>query len=123
MRATHKRNDRAYRQLTLRVNCKDTKFTGAFHMDKKPMSLFSTSGSSNEAPAVMRRRVYMSDDGDMVRWQGELQQPDVHFIYKSKFNAVDVQNNCLLGPIVCVVWVLVGAHAVSECGLPRPTPT
>jgi hypothetical protein len=31
----------------------------------------------------MRRCVYMSDDGDMVRWQGELQQPDVHYIYRS----------------------------------------
>jgi hypothetical protein len=33
-RATHERNDRAYRQPTLKVNGKDTKFTGAFHMDR-----------------------------------------------------------------------------------------
>jgi hypothetical protein len=56
-RAGHEHNDRAYRQLTLKVNGKDTKFTGAFHMDTKPMTLLSTAGSSNEAPVAMRRRV------------------------------------------------------------------
>jgi hypothetical protein len=61
------------------------------------MTLPSTAGSSNEAPAVMRRCVYMSDDGDMVRWQGELQQPDVHYIYRSKFIAVDVHNKLSVG--------------------------
>jgi hypothetical protein len=68
------------------------------------MALLSTAGSTNEAPAVMRRRVYMSDDGDVVRWQGELQQPDVHCIYRSKFNAVDVHNKLSVGPrSVCSV--------------------
>jgi hypothetical protein len=69
-RATHERNDQAHRQLTLMVNGQATKFTGAFHMDKKPMMLLSTARSSNEAPAVMRRRAYISDDGELVRWQG-----------------------------------------------------
>jgi hypothetical protein len=103
-RATHERSDRAYCQLTLKVNGKDTKFSGAFHMDRKPTTLLSMAGSSNEAPEVMRRRVYMIDDGDMVRWQGELHQPDVHYIYRSKFNAVDVHNTLSVGPrSVCSV--------------------
>jgi hypothetical protein len=102
-RAKHEHNDRTYRQLTLKVNGKDTKITGAFHMDRKPMTLLSTAGSSNEAPAVMRCRAYMSDDGDMVRWQGELQQPDVHHVYRSKFIAVDVHNKLSVGTVVCVV--------------------
>jgi hypothetical protein len=68
------------------------------------MTLLSTAGSSNEAPAVMRCRVYISDDRDMVRWQGELQQPDVHYIYRSKFNAVDVHDKLSVGPhSVCSV--------------------
>jgi hypothetical protein len=75
----HERNDRSYRQLRLRVNGKDTTFTGAFHMDKAPITLLGTAGSSREAPPVMRRRMYMTDDGDLVRWVGELQQPDIHY--------------------------------------------
>jgi hypothetical protein len=39
----------------------------------------------------------MSDGGDMVRWQGELHQPDVHYIYRSNFNAVDVHNKLAVG--------------------------
>jgi hypothetical protein len=46
----------------------------------------------------------MSDDGDLVRWQGELQQPDVHFIHRSNFNAVDVHKKLSVGPrSVCSV--------------------
>jgi hypothetical protein len=47
---------------------------------------------------MMRRRVYMSFEGDMVRWQGELQQPYVHNIYRSNLNAVDVHNKLAVGP-------------------------
>jgi hypothetical protein len=88
----HKRNDRAYRQLIFCVNGKDITFVGAFHMDRAPMTFLGTAGSSKEAPLVMRRRLYLSDGGDLVRWVGELQQPDIHYIYRSNFNAVDVQD-------------------------------
>jgi hypothetical protein len=79
-KATHDRNDRAFRQLNMNVNGEDINFTGAFHMDRRQMTLLSSAGSSKDAPVVMRRRMYMSDEGDNVRWQGELQQPDVHSI-------------------------------------------
>jgi hypothetical protein len=36
-------------------------------MDKRHMTLLSTAGSSKDASVVMRRRVYMRDEGDMVR--------------------------------------------------------
>jgi len=97
-RAKHERDDRAYRQLVLKVNGTDTTFTGAFHMDRAPMTLLGTAGSSQEAPPVMRRRVFMSDEGDLVRWTGELKQPDIHYIYRSHFNAVDVHNKLAVGP-------------------------
>jgi hypothetical protein len=96
--ATHERNARAYRQLVLKVNGIETTFTGALHMDRAPMTLLGTTGSSQEAPPVMRRRVYMSDTGNMVRWVGELQQPNIHHIYRSHFNAVDVHNKLSAGP-------------------------
>jgi hypothetical protein len=96
--ATRERNDWAFRQLKMKVNGKDINFSGAFHVDKRQMTLLSTAGSSKDALVVMRRRVYMSDEGDMVRWQGELQQPYVHYIYRSNFNAVDVHNKLAVGP-------------------------
>jgi hypothetical protein len=63
----HERNDRSYQQLRLRVNRKDATFTCTFHMNKAPMTLLGTAGSSREAPLVMRRRMYMTEDGDLVR--------------------------------------------------------
>jgi hypothetical protein len=96
--AKHERNARARQQLVLKVNGIDTTFTGAFHMDRAPMTLLGTTRSSQEAPPVMRRHVSMSDNGDMVRWVGELQQPNIHHIYRSHFNAVDVHNKMPVGP-------------------------
>jgi hypothetical protein len=52
--AKHQRHDHAYRQLVLKVNGMDTTFTGGFHMDRAPMTLLGTAGSSQEAPPVMR---------------------------------------------------------------------
>jgi hypothetical protein len=67
------RDVRAYRQVTLQVAGKEatftgaSTFTGAFHMDKQPMTLLGTAGSSDEAPLITRRRVYINEFGDMVR--------------------------------------------------------
>jgi hypothetical protein len=98
------RDSRAYRQVTLQVAGRRVTFTGAFHMDKKPMTLLGTAGSSDEAPLVTRCRVYMNEFGDMVRWEGELRQPMIHAEYRTYFNAVDVRNKLVLGPhSVCPV--------------------
>jgi hypothetical protein len=102
--AVHTHNDCADRQLTMKVNGRNMAFTGAFHMDKRPMTLLCKAGSSKKAPEVMRRRVYMDADGDLVRWHGKLEQPDAHYIYRSNFNAVDVHNKLAVGPrSVCSV--------------------
>jgi hypothetical protein len=37
-RCTHQRDDRAFRQVTLQLPGKSVTFTGAFHMDKQPMT-------------------------------------------------------------------------------------
>jgi hypothetical protein len=101
---THQQNDRAYRQLQLQVNGRVTVFVGAFHMDKRPMTLLGTAGSSDKAQPVIWRRVFMSEEGVLVRWMGELQQPNMHAIYRTFFLAVDVQNKLALGPrSVCSV--------------------
>jgi hypothetical protein len=33
-----------------------------------------------------------------VQWTGELVQPNIHFIYRTFFNAVDVHNKVAVGP-------------------------
>jgi hypothetical protein len=66
------RNDRAYRQMKMQVNNKRTIYKGAFHMDRELMTLLGTAGLSLETPTVMRRRVYMDSEGELVQWTGEL---------------------------------------------------
>jgi hypothetical protein len=97
-KATHDCNDQAYSQLKMKINGKDIFCTVAFHMDKRQMTLRSTAGSSKDAPVVMRHQVYMHDEGDLVRWQGELQQPDVRFIYWFNVNAGEVYDKLAVGP-------------------------
>jgi hypothetical protein len=91
------RDVRAYRQVTLREAGKEATFTGAFHMNKQHMTLLGTAGSPDEAPLITRRRVYMNEFDDMVRWEGELRQPMIHAEDRTYLNAVDVHNNLALG--------------------------
>jgi hypothetical protein len=94
----HECNERAYRELILNIDGKVTTLSAAFHMDKAPMTLLGTAGSSKQAPPVMRRRVYMIQGADLVRWTGELKQPDICCLYRSNFNVVDVHNKLAAGP-------------------------
>jgi hypothetical protein len=79
-------------------------FTASFHMDKAPMTLLGTAGSSDEALLVTRRRVYRIELGDLVRWEGKLEQPMIHTEYRMSFNAVDVRNKLALGPRSGALW-------------------
>jgi hypothetical protein len=74
---------------------------GAFHMDKKPMPLLGTAGSSKEAPVVTRRRVYVAEEGDLVSYQGPLKQPDTHAVGENASDKADY-------PIIqgCIRWFL-----------------
>jgi hypothetical protein len=49
-RRTLERNDRGYRQVTLRIAGKEMALTAAFHMDKVPMTLLGTMGSLLNSP-------------------------------------------------------------------------
>jgi hypothetical protein len=46
----------------------------------------------------MRRRLYVMDDGHPVHWTGVLELPNIHALYRTFFNAVDVHNKLALGP-------------------------
>jgi hypothetical protein len=93
----HECNGRAYLELILNIDGKVTTLSAAFHMDKAPMTLLGTAGSSKQAPPVMWRRVYMTQGGDLVRWTGEFKQ-HICYLYRSSFNAVDVHNKLAVGP-------------------------
>jgi hypothetical protein len=67
-------------------------------MDRRPMTLLATAGSFQEAPKVLRKRSYMDEAGHLVPWVGELEQPDVHHLYRTNFNSVDVHNKLAVGP-------------------------
>jgi hypothetical protein len=100
----HECNDRANRELILNIIGRNITRHGAFHKDEAPMTLLRSAGSSREVPPAMRWRVYMTQGGDLVRWTGELRQPDIHHTYRSHFNAVDARNKFLVGPCsVCNV--------------------
>jgi hypothetical protein len=43
-RRNHARNDRAYRHLSMQIQGKSTTFSGAFHMDKRPVTMLGTKG-------------------------------------------------------------------------------
>jgi hypothetical protein len=62
------------------------------------MTLLATAGSSQEATKVLQKRSYMDEAGDLVPWVGELEQPDVHHLYGTNFNSVDVHNKLAVGP-------------------------
>jgi hypothetical protein len=47
---TGERNAKAYWKLRMKVNGKEATFTGAFHMDKKPMTAACNSGFIKEGP-------------------------------------------------------------------------
>jgi hypothetical protein len=89
------------------VNTKDTNFTGAFHVGRAPMTLLGTAGLSKEAPAVMRRRscagghapphVHVQRSG-LVRWVGELRQPDIQRIHRSNLIAVEAHKKLSVSP-------------------------
>jgi hypothetical protein len=125
-RATRDCNDQTDCHLEMKINGKDINFAGALHMDKRQMTLLSSADCSKEASVVMRRRcMYMSNEGDLVRWQGELKQPDVHYIFSSNFIAVDVLDKLAVGPgSVCnvaanllLLWLTMLAIALTNAYL------
>jgi hypothetical protein len=62
------------------------------------MSLLATAESSREALPVIPLRVQMSEAGETFPWQGMLEQPNVHYLYRTFFNAVDLHNKLAVGP-------------------------
>ena len=73
-------------------------------MDKKPLCLVATTGTSNDGEEKVRHR-YKLRDGTQVHSVYTLKQPDMHAQYRRFFNAVDNFNRLATGPLcVSSVW-------------------
>ena len=66
-------------------------------MDKVPMSLVHTAGTS--LPGKERSRLFCKYiDGQKYRKKYILKQPNVHAIYRRNYSTVDVYNKLTFGP-------------------------
>jgi hypothetical protein len=75
------------------------------HMDKAPVCLISTCGTSNPGKPALRLRSYMDAQGMIQRRKYIMQQPQVFEMYRSEFNSVDQADKAALGPhSLCDVW-------------------
>ena len=70
---------------------------GSIHIDKAPMTLVHTTGTMT--PGAPRYRNWCKYvEGKMVRRRYQLQQPQVHGLYRAHFSAVDRWNRHTFGP-------------------------
>jgi hypothetical protein len=94
---------RAYAVVRIDDNGRSKCFQLAAHVDKQPVVLLATTGTSVEAPEQVRERVYYDPEIDVVvSWSGTLNQPAIHALYRSNFNAVDVFNRLALDQGECL---------------------
>ena len=73
-----------------------TTFYAGGHMDKKPMYLIATCGTSLEGDVAVRRYRGQVTTGPPTY---ELPQPNMHATYRRYFNAVDLFNRDCFGPL------------------------
>ena len=83
-----KRDDRVA-MTTVKDGCP---ILAAGHMDKQPMLLAATYGTDQEGPIQDRIRHKLGNDGIMHSKRFKLPQPHVHWIYRNKFNMIDLFN-------------------------------
>ena len=93
------RNATAFKTLP-RIGGQRVDIHAALHMDKAPIALIATAGSSKTAPTTKRRRVCMEADGQNRTWYGDLDQPIVHSIHR-KYKA---QPRCAWASPLSAVW-------------------
>ena len=73
-----------------------TFYAGAF-MDKIPLLLVGTCGTSLDSAPVRRERVEYSREGGFVRTAYNVAQPGMHDLYRRNFNGVDLFNRDCFG--------------------------
>jgi hypothetical protein len=87
----------AFMKIDVQLDKGVTTFFAGAHMDKKPMLLIATCGTSLPGKEVKRyRREYV--DQAITRTTYVVAQPNMHDLYRSNFNAVDLFNRSCFGP-------------------------
>ena len=76
--------------------------TAVGDMDKKPMFLISTSGTTLPGPTQQRRRHTRFANGDYEIKNFELKQSHIHSHYRGNFNMIDKHNQARQGTHGCI---------------------
>lgn len=91
-----------HKQVFFKVDVELERGTHTFyaggHQDRKPLHLIATCGTSLQGESRTRYRRDM-EAGQIVRQTYTLEQPVMHSLYRSKFNAVDLFNRDAMGPL------------------------
>jgi hypothetical protein len=86
-------------QNNMQVNGVPRTFVCGAHMDKQPMLVLATCGTSLEAGELHRQRtIYDQELCQTVIWRATAEQPMMHGDYRGKFNGVDINNRHCHGP-------------------------
>jgi hypothetical protein len=91
------RGDTVWYRLKLLVHDEERTVFAGGHMDKAPMVLVASCSTSLYGGMKVRHRSKLVD-GQMQRVRYQLEQPVMHSLYRSNFNAVDVMNRLSQGP-------------------------
>jgi len=91
-----KRGDTVFFKQT--IEGKD--FIAAGHMDRHPMLLVGTCGTSNPASTIVKRTCYRISKvtKQKIQLHYEMEQPQMFEIYRSNFNSIDHLDRLALGP-------------------------
>ena len=63
------------------------------HMDKQPLLLVATCGTTLPGNPALRRRAHLGVDGTYQVVEYKLEQPEISGIYRKYFNKIDVHNH------------------------------
>jgi hypothetical protein len=89
-----KRGDRAVCSTTIKTRAgRDINLLAAADMDKQPMALLASAGTSTDGKTITRKFTTIRSDGTYSVRSGDLPQMHVHEIYRSGFNTLDKHNS------------------------------
>jgi hypothetical protein len=87
------REDRASAVTTFIVNGRTWEVLAAIDKDKQPMSLIGTAGTTRMGKELLRHFTVKRSNGEWDVRSASLKQWQIHELYRSCFNAVDVHNS------------------------------
>ena len=93
------RGDRACASTTIKLSSGEVwPVLAAGDMDRRPMVLIGTAGTTNMGETMIRYYGVLKADGSTEVRRASLEQWDIHSTYRRKFNTVDMHNAKRQGP-------------------------